>query len=107
MGLHAPPEPDDGELLRRAKAGELAAFEALTSRLERRVYSLALRRLHHEQDPEVVTQQTFLSALEHLESFREESGFCNWLLRIASQSAPLFQGQRRGEILGPFVLKKT
>ena len=62
----ATPEASDAELVRRAKAGELDAFEALTNRYEQRVYSLALRMLRQEQDAEDVTQQTFLSALEHL-----------------------------------------
>ena len=35
----------DAELVRRAKAGELDAFEVLTSRYEQRVYALAMRML--------------------------------------------------------------
>jgi RNA polymerase sigma-70 factor (ECF subfamily) len=77
----------DLELVRRAKAGELDAFEVLTSRYEQRVYSLALRLLRHEQDAEDVTQQTFLSALEHLAGFRGEASFSTWLLRIATHAA--------------------
>ncbi len=77
----------DAELVRRAQAGELEAFEALTTRHEQRVYSLALRILRHEQDAEDVTQQAFLSALEHLSSFRGESSFSTWLLRIATHAA--------------------
>ena len=60
----------DDELVLRAKAGELFAFESLANRHERRVYSLAKQMLRHEQDAEDVTQQTFLSALEHLDGFR-------------------------------------
>jgi RNA polymerase sigma-70 factor (ECF subfamily) len=77
------PEPSDAELVRRAKAGGLDAFEVLTQRHEQRVYSLALRMLRHEQDAEDVTQQTFLSVVEHLAGFREEASFSTWLLRIA------------------------
>ena len=61
------PDLSDGDLVRRAKAGDLAAFEALTGRHEQRVYSLAMRMLRQEQDAEDVTQQTFFSALENLE----------------------------------------
>lgn len=85
---HLPPlDPPDGELVRRALAGDLAAFEALTGRHEQRVYSLAMRMLRQEQDAEDVTQQTFLSALEHLDGFRAEASFSTWLLRIATHAA--------------------
>ncbi len=36
------------ELVRRAKAGDLGAFEALTTRYERRVFTLALRIVRQE-----------------------------------------------------------
>ena len=81
------PDPSDGELVLRAKAGELAAFESLVHRYEKQVYSLALRMLRHEQDAEDVTQQTFLSALGHLDGFRGEAGIATWLMRIATHAA--------------------
>ena len=86
----------DGELVRRAKAGDLAAFEALTVRHEQRVYSLAMRILRQEHDAEDVTQQAFLSALENLDGFREEASFATWLLRIATHAALKIIRKRRG-----------
>lgn len=86
----------DAGLVARAKAGELAAFEALTTRYERRVYSLALRILRQEQDAEDVTQQTFLSVLEHLADFREEAGFATWIMRIATHAALKVIRKRKG-----------
>lgn len=99
---------DDAELVRRAKTGELAAFEELARRHEGAVYALARRILRHEQDAEDVTQQTFLSVLEHLDGFREEASFRTWLLRIATHAALKVLRKRRGlptvsldEILAP------
>jgi RNA polymerase sigma-70 factor, ECF subfamily len=89
-------EITDAELVRRAQAGELDAFQALTHRYEERVYSLALRMLRHEQDAEDVTQQTFLSALEGLAGFRGEASFSTWLLRIASHAALKVIRKRKG-----------
>ncbi len=86
----------DAELVRRAKAGELAAFEALANRYEQRVYALARRILRHPQDAEDVTQQAFLSALEHLDGFREEASFSTWLLRIATFAALKVIRKRNG-----------
>lgn len=87
--------PDD-ELVRSAKAGDLQAFETLTTRYEGRVYSLALRMLRHEHDAEDVTQQTFLSALENLGSFRGDASFATWLLRIAAHAALKVIRKRKG-----------
>ena len=78
---------DDDELVRRAQAGDLQAFELLTTRYEARVYSLALRILAHPQDAQDVTQQTFLSALENLKGFRGEASFATWLFRVATHAA--------------------
>jgi len=86
----------DEELVRQAKAGELAAFEELATRYEQKVYSLARRLLRQEQDAEDVTQQTFLSALEHLDGFREEASFATWLLRIATHAALKVLRKRKG-----------
>jgi RNA polymerase sigma-70 factor (ECF subfamily) len=90
------PELTDGDLVLRAKAGDLAAFEALTGRHEQRVYSLAMRMLRQEQDAEDITQQTFLSALEHLDGFRAEARFSTWLLRIATHAALKIIRKRKG-----------
>ncbi len=87
---------NEADWVRRAKAGELAAFEALTTRYERQVYSLALRLLRHPHDAEDVTQQTFLSVLEHLAGFREEARFSTWLMRIATHAALKVLRKRKG-----------
>jgi len=83
-------------LVRRAKDGDVDAFEALTNRHERRVYSLALQMLRHQQDAEDVTQQAFLSALENLNGFRGEAGFATWLMRIATHAALKVIRKRKG-----------
>jgi RNA polymerase sigma-70 factor (ECF subfamily) len=89
-------EAPDTELVQRAKAGDLDAFEALATRHEQRVYSLAMRMLRQEQDAEDVTQQTFLSALEYLDGFRGEASFSTWLLRIAGHAALKVIRKRKG-----------
>ncbi len=86
----------DAQLVRQAKAGELAAFELLVKRHERVVYSLARRMLQNEQDAEDVTQQAFLSAVEHLADFREQASFKTWLLRIATHAALKVIRKRKG-----------
>ena len=89
-------DPADDELVRRAKAGDLAAFEELTTRHERQIYSLAYRILQNPHDAEDVTQQAFLSAVENLAKFREESSFATWLYRIATFAALKVIRKRKG-----------
>ena len=87
---------DNSELVRRAKAGDLAAFEELVTRHERQVYTLALRILQNPHDAEDITQQALLSALENLKNFREESSFSTWLYRIATHAALKVIRKRKG-----------
>jgi RNA polymerase sigma-70 factor (ECF subfamily) len=96
MTRPSPAPRSDDELVRAAKSGDLDAFEELTTRYERKVYSLALRILRHEHDAEDVTQQTFLSALENLGGFRGEARFATWLLRIATHAALKIIRKREG-----------
>lgn len=88
--------PTDAVLVGQAKAGDLAAFEQLVSRHERRVYVMALRMLRQNQDAEDVTQQTFLDALEGLAGFRQEASFGTWVLRIATYAALKIIRKRKG-----------
>ena len=87
---------NDGELVRRAQAGELNAFEALTDRYEERFYNLALLMLRQQQDAEDVTQQTILSAIENLAGCRDGASFSAWLLHIATHEAGKMIRNRKG-----------
>jgi RNA polymerase sigma-70 factor (ECF subfamily) len=86
----------DAELVRRARGGDLGAYEELVNRHERRIYTLARRITANEQDAEDVTQEAFLSALEHLADFREEASFGTWLSRIATHAALKVIRKRKG-----------
>lgn len=86
----------NGELVRRAKAGDLAAFEELVASHERPIYALAYRILQNSHDAEDVTQQAFTSAIEHLAGFREEASFATWLNRIATFAALKVIRKRKG-----------
>lgn len=87
---------DDLALLRLAQTGDFAAFEGLVVRLQGRVYSVAYRILGQAADAEDVVQQTFLSLIEHLDSFRGESTVLSWVLRIATNFALKILRKRRG-----------
>ena len=70
-----------------SERGDFAAFQKLIAALQPRVYGLAFRILHQQQDAEDATQQTFLALIENLAEFREESSVRTWILRIATNHA--------------------
>jgi RNA polymerase sigma factor (sigma-70 family) len=78
---------EDRALLARAQAGEMSAFETLVDRHEDKVYGLALRMTRSEADAAEITQDTFLSAYQHLGEFRGEAAFGSWVHRIAANNA--------------------
>ncbi|MCI0701682.1 MAG: sigma-70 family RNA polymerase sigma factor, partial [Planctomycetia bacterium] len=92
----APQDDPNLELSQRAQAGDFAAFEELVRRFQNRVYALALRIVGEAHDAEDVTQQTFLSLIEHIRTFREESTVAGWVLRIATNHALKLLRKRRG-----------
>lgn len=81
------PDDEDRPLVARARAGDYEAFESLVLKYQRRLFNVAMRIVAREHDAEEVVQQTFLSVIEHLEGFREESSFATWLTRIATNHA--------------------
>lgn len=83
-------------LLKRAKAGDFEAFQSIIQDLQPRVYGLAMRIVKQSEDAEDVMQQTFLSLIEHIEGFREESSLATWVLRIASNHALKILRKKRG-----------
>ncbi|MCS7225162.1 MAG: sigma-70 family RNA polymerase sigma factor [Armatimonadetes bacterium] len=86
----------DAQLVHKAKGGDQSAFEELMRRYARRVWTLSYRLLRNREDAEDVTQETFLSALEHLKDLRDEDRFGPWLAQIASRlSLRLLDHRRR------------
>ncbi|MBI4788868.1 MAG: sigma-70 family RNA polymerase sigma factor [Chloroflexi bacterium] len=73
----------DEELVRQAQTGDEGAFTELVHRHENRVYTLALKMLRQPVDAEDVLQETFISALRGLKTFRGDASFSTWLYRIA------------------------
>jgi RNA polymerase sigma-70 factor (ECF subfamily) len=80
-------EADDAELLVRAQAGDLVAFEQFVRLFERRVRGLLGRILNDERDVEEAAQDTFVQAWRHLDRFRGDSAPFTWLYRIAVNEA--------------------
>lgn len=90
MSADPPPEgaghsatiPRDAALVRRARAGEAAAFDELVRLYMQQAFSLAYRVVGHREDAEDLVQEAFLAAHQYLDSFDETRAFAPWLMRI-------------------------
>ena len=74
-------------LVRRAQAGEKAAFDLLVRKYQNKIISLVSRYLGHNGDVQDVAQDAFIKAYTALPGFRGEAAFYTWLYRIAVNSA--------------------
>lgn len=78
---------DDKSLVASLKAGDTGAFETLVRLHHRAVYNMAFRYMGDHGGADDVVQETFMKAFHAIESFREESSFKSWLLRITVNTA--------------------
>jgi RNA polymerase sigma-70 factor (ECF subfamily) len=77
--------PDEGDLVVRARQGDLAAFNCLVEHYQASVYGLCLRMLGSAQAAEDAAQEAFIAAYRHLDKFRG-GVFRSWLFRIAANA---------------------
>ena len=71
------------DLVRRAQAGEEAAFEELIRHHQQRVFGLVNGILRRRDDVEDVVQQVFLKVFISLKRFDQRSAFSTWLYKIS------------------------
>jgi len=81
-GFGQPNGEDEREMVERARAGDLDAFDRLIRRYQDQVFSVAFRLLGNEDDAADVTQDVFLACFRHLKNFRGGSKVSTWLHRI-------------------------
>ena len=79
-------EPDP-ELLRRAQAGDEAAFGVIMRAHYERTYRLVCAILHNEADARDICQEVWLTVWKQLATFRSDSRFSTWLHPIATRRA--------------------
>jgi RNA polymerase sigma-70 factor, ECF subfamily len=78
---------DDEGLVDQARAGDAAALDLLVARHHRAVYEVAYRVLGDAEAAADAAQEAFMKAIAALGSFRKESSFRTWVLRIAANTA--------------------
>jgi RNA polymerase sigma-70 factor, ECF subfamily len=86
---------DDLDLVHASKNGDVAAFEQLVKRYDRKLLRIAQHVTHNREDAQDAVQEAFLKAFQNLSQFREDATFSTWLIRIAiNQSLMKLRKQR-------------
>lgn len=103
----------DLPLVEASTAGDMAAFEELVRRYDRKLLRIAHQVTQNAEDAQEAVQETFLKAYRNLNQFQRKSTFSTWLIRIAlnesfmtlrkrrryAQELPLEYEDSNGEIL--------
>lgn len=91
---------DDTALAQRIAAGDLAAFELLMRRHNRRLYRVARAILRNDEEAEEALQDTYLCAYRSIGGFRADASLFTWLSRILLNDcfARLRKSERRSRL---------
>lgn len=73
---------DDAELVCRVQAGDIAAFELVMRRNNRRLFRVARSLLRDAAEAEDALQESYLSAYQAMPRFRAEASLATWLTRL-------------------------
>jgi len=85
----------DIQLIRRAKQGDIAAFEELILEYQKKVYNTAYRFFNNAEDALDVSQEIFIKVYTSLKAFKEGSTFSTWLYRIAVNTCIDYSRKKR------------
>ena len=77
----------DHALIRRAQAGEEAAFAELVGRHQQRAWRVARNLVPSDEDAQDLAQEAFIRVFRNLHGFDFEHGFTTWLYRIVTNLA--------------------
>ena len=99
LAAHTP--PPDVELLQRIRAGDARATELLLRRYNRTLYRTARAILRDDAEAEDAVQDAYVQAFRALDSFRGDSAFSTWIVRIVANEALMRRRRqsRRAEVL--------
>jgi len=92
----SPPEATEEQILvRRARQGDLAAYDDLVRRYQERIYATIYHMTSNHEDANDLAQETFIKAYQALKSFKGGSSFYTWIYRIAVNKTINFLKQRK------------
>lgn len=86
---------EESDLIRRAKEGDLSAFDVLVQRYQERIYATLYHMTSNHEDANDLAQESFIKAFQALKSFKGDSSFFTWVYRIAVNRTLNFLNQRK------------
>src|ERR1039457_2766635 len=93
----APAPEEEVELVKRARKGDLAAYDDLVRRYQERIYATIYHMTSNHEDANDLAQEAFIKAFQALRSFKGGSSFYTWVYRIAVNKTINFLKQRRNK----------
>ena|SRR5690348_3449167 len=94
----APAPVDEEVLVKRARGGDLGAYDELVQRYQERIYATVYHMTSNHEDANDLAQESFIKAFQALKSFKGGSSFYTWLYRIAVNKTINFLKQRKNRI---------
>src|SRR5438477_12543702 len=88
---------EEQPLVRRAKSGDLDAYDELVRRYQERIYATIYHMTANHEDANDLAQETFIKAYQALKSFKGDSSFFTWIYRIAVNKTINFLKQRKNK----------
>src|SRR6059058_4444974 len=99
----APPLDNDPQveqrLVKRAKCGDLEAYDELVRRYQERIYATVYHMTSNHEDANDLAQEAFIKAFHALKTFKGGSSFYTWVYRIAVNKTINFLKQRKNKSL--------
>jgi RNA polymerase sigma-70 factor (ECF subfamily) len=83
------------DLVKRARRGNLAAYDELVRRYQERIYATVYHMTANHEDANDLAQEAFIKAFQALRSFKGGSSFYTWVYRIAVNKTINFLKQRK------------
>ncbi len=93
------------DLVKGAKSGDDGAFTELVEIYSDRIYNLALRILHRNDDAADVVQETFVKVYEKIKTFDGRADFFTWLYRIATNESLMKLRKDKRTVLSDEVIE--
>jgi len=93
----APAPVEEAELVKRARKGDLEAYDDLVRRYQERIYATIYHMTSNHEDANDLAQEAFIKAFQALRSFKGGSSFYTWVYRIAVNKTINFLKQRKNK----------